>query len=32
VVGDFLSRVEAGRWLPRDSRTRGAKPFKARLD
>jgi pimeloyl-ACP methyl ester carboxylesterase len=22
MVGDFLSRVEAGRWLPRDPRTR----------
>ena len=29
VVGDFLARVEAGRWLPRDPRTRGARPFKA---
>jgi pimeloyl-ACP methyl ester carboxylesterase len=27
VVGDFLSRVEAGRWLPRDPRTRGGRPF-----
>ncbi|HEY5378571.1 MAG TPA: alpha/beta fold hydrolase [Pseudolabrys sp.] len=27
VVGDFLARVEAGRWLPRDPRTRGARPF-----
>jgi proline iminopeptidase len=26
VVGDFLARVEAGRWRPRDPRTRGAKP------
>jgi proline iminopeptidase len=26
VVGDFLVRVEAGRWRPRDPRTRGAKP------
>jgi pimeloyl-ACP methyl ester carboxylesterase len=25
VVGDFLSRVDAGRWLPRDPRTRGPK-------
>lgn len=25
VVGDFLSRVEAGRWLARDPRTRGPK-------
>lgn len=27
AVGDFLSRVEAGRWLPRDPRTRGSRPF-----
>ncbi len=27
VVGDFLERVEAGRWSPRDARTRGARPF-----
>jgi 3-oxoadipate enol-lactonase len=26
VVGDFLSRVDAGRWGPRDPRTRAAKP------
>src|SRR5579885_2835326 len=26
VVGDFLSRVEAGRWGPRDPRTRAPKP------
>jgi 3-oxoadipate enol-lactonase len=25
VVGDFLARVEAGRWAPRDPRTRAAK-------
>ena len=25
VVGDFLSRVDAGRWLPRDPRTRTPK-------
>jgi 3-oxoadipate enol-lactonase len=30
VVGDFLARVEAGRWPARDPRTRGAKQFKAR--
>ena len=29
VVGDFLARVEAGRWQPRDPRTRGARPFRA---
>ena len=28
VVGDFLVRVDAGRWAPRDPRTRGARPFK----
>jgi 3-oxoadipate enol-lactonase len=27
VVGDFLSRVEAGRWTGRDPRTRGTRPF-----
>ena len=27
VVGDFLARVEAGRWLSRDPRTRGVRPF-----
>ena len=27
VVGDFLARVEAGRWAARDPRTRGARPF-----
>lgn len=32
VVGDFLSRVEEGRWPPRDPRTRGARPFKPALD
>jgi 3-oxoadipate enol-lactonase len=26
VVSDFLTRVEAGRWLPRDPRTRAPKP------
>ncbi len=26
VVGDFLARVDAGCWGPRDPRTRGAKP------
>jgi proline iminopeptidase len=26
AVGDFLSRVEAGRWSPRDARTRAPKP------
>ena len=31
VVGDFLTRVEAGRWAPRDPRTRGARPFKPAL-
>jgi 3-oxoadipate enol-lactonase len=25
VVDDFLSRVDAGRWLPRDPRTRAVK-------
>ena len=25
VVGDFLTRVEAGRWLPRDARTRAGR-------
>jgi proline iminopeptidase len=28
VVGDFLAQVDAGRWAPRDPRTRGIKPFK----
>jgi len=28
VVGDFLTRVEAGRWSPRDPRTRGTRPFR----
>ena len=32
VVGDFLARVEAGRWTVRDPRTRGARPFKPALD
>ena len=27
VVGDFLARVETGRWALRDPRTRGARPF-----
>jgi proline iminopeptidase len=27
AVGDFLARVEAGRWLSRDPRTRGGRPF-----
>jgi proline iminopeptidase len=27
AVADFLARVEAGRWLPRDPRTRGVRPF-----
>jgi len=31
VVGDFLTRVEADRWAPRDPRTRGARPFKPAL-
>jgi 3-oxoadipate enol-lactonase len=26
MVGDFLERVDAGRWLPRDPRTRAPKP------
>jgi len=29
VVGDFLARVEAGRWGARDPRTRGARPLVA---
>ena len=29
LVGDFLARVEAGRWGPRDPRTRGVRPFRA---
>jgi proline iminopeptidase len=29
VVGDFLARVEAGRWAARDPRSRGTRPFKA---
>ena len=32
VVGDFIARVEAGRWTARDPRTRGARPFKPALD
>jgi proline iminopeptidase len=28
VVADFLARVEAGRWLPRDPRTCGVRPFR----
>jgi proline iminopeptidase len=32
VVADFLARVEAGRWLARDPRTRGIRPFKPALD
>ncbi|HEU5017380.1 MAG TPA: alpha/beta hydrolase [Pseudolabrys sp.] len=27
VVGDFLARVDAGRWAVRDPRTRGMRPF-----
>ena len=27
LVGDFLTRVEAGRWNARDPRTRGIRPF-----
>jgi proline iminopeptidase len=27
LVVDFLGRAEAGRWLPRDPRTRGPRPF-----
>ena len=27
AVGDFLVRVDAGRWAPRDPRTRGTRPF-----
>jgi pimeloyl-ACP methyl ester carboxylesterase len=27
LVGDFLFRVDAGRWAPRDPRTRGVRPF-----
>ncbi len=27
VVGDFLAKVDAGRWAPRDPRTRGIRPF-----
>jgi len=32
VVGDFLSRVDAGRWPARDPRTRGARPFKPAME
>jgi proline iminopeptidase len=32
VVGDFLSKVEAGRWTARDPRTRGGRPFKAAVE
>jgi proline iminopeptidase len=28
VVGDFLTRAEAGRWPPRDPRTRGPRQFR----
>jgi 3-oxoadipate enol-lactonase len=28
AVGDFLTRVDAGGWLPRDKRTRGLRPFR----
>jgi 3-oxoadipate enol-lactonase len=28
ALGDFLVRVDAGRWQPRDPRSRGARPFK----
>jgi len=28
AVGDFIARVEAGRWAPRDPRTRGVRPFR----
>ena len=31
VVGDFLVKVEAGRWPIRDPRTRGTRPFKAAM-
>ncbi len=31
MVGDFLARVEAGRWELRDPRTRGSRPFKPAL-
>jgi len=27
VVGDFLTRVDSGRWPPRDPRSRGVRPF-----
>ena len=32
AVGDFLARVEAGRWPARDPRTRGIRPFRAATD
>lgn len=32
VVGDFLARVEAGRWPARDPRSRGLRPFKPARD
>jgi len=32
IVADFIARVEAGRWSPRDARTRGARPFKPALE
>ncbi len=32
VVGDFLSRVDAGRWAPRDPRTRAPKPAPFAVD
>jgi hypothetical protein len=32
LVADFLARVEAGRWLPRDPRTRGTRPFRPAVE
>jgi len=32
AVGDFISRVQAGRWPARDPRTRGIRPFRAATD
>ncbi len=32
VVGDFLARVDAGRWLARDPRSRGPRPFRPALE
>jgi proline iminopeptidase len=32
AVGDFIARVEAGRWAARDPRTRGIRPFKPATD